>query len=205
MVGLTLANGRSSMKLWSRNLCKRPYVSGKTFTTAINNNAGWNTNTQQQVRWSSFFTMNQTTTPQIESNTTSKEENETDAADDFSFAMDSNLPKLKPHIVQRRLSTLRTYEGGHKQFRHSPWRLNLVCHLAARCATLEESIAQVAFSGKQKSKGLVLKVLQRTANLADIRDCLQPSQLEVAQCFATQGKHLKRLKFMAKGRYVLKI
>jgi hypothetical protein len=43
-------------------------------------------------------------------------------------------------------------------------------------------------------------VLQRTANLADIRDGLQPSQLEVAECFATRGTPMKRMKTMGRGR-----
>jgi ribosomal protein L22 len=197
MAGLTLATRRCGVKLWSHNGNQLSQVA-KGPESAFQGNACVGLITHQ-LRWSSFFTMSSKAPPQIEANPNPPEESETDTSE-FSFAMDSNLPKLKPHIVQRRMKTLRTYEGGHQQFRHSPWRLNLVCQLAARCATLEESMAQVEFCGKQKSKGLVIKVLQRTANLADIRHCLQPSQLEVAECFATQGKHLKRIKFMGRGR-----
>ena len=39
-----------------------------------------------------------------------------------------------------------------------------------------------------------------TANFADIRHGLQPSQLEVAECFVTKGTPLKRIKPMARGR-----
>lgn len=110
-------------------------------------------------------------------------------------------PKLKPHIVKRRINRLRTYEGKERDIRHSPWRLNLVCQFAAGLP-LEEAIQQLEFSKKSKAP-LVQKVLRRTSNLADIRHGLQPSQLEVAECFATHGKHLKRMKLMARGRYVM--
>lgn len=111
-----------------------------------------------------------------------------------------HTPKLKPHIVQRRIARLKTYEGKEKDIRHSPWRLNLVCQFAAGLP-LEEAIQQLEFNKKSKAP-LVKKILERTANLADIRDGLQPSQLEVAECFATHGKHLKRIKMMGRGRYV---
>jgi large subunit ribosomal protein L22 len=110
-------------------------------------------------------------------------------------------PKLKPHIVKRRLNRLKTYEGKERDIRHSPWRLNLVCQFAAGLP-LEEAIQQLEFSKKSMAP-LVQKVLRRTANLADIRHGLQPSQLEVAECFATHGKHLKRMKIMGRGRYVV--
>lgn len=106
--------------------------------------------------------------------------------------------KLKPHIVKRRIDKLKTYEGKEKNIRHSPWRLNLVCQLAAGLP-LQEAIRQLEFSNKWAAP-LVKKVLIRTANLADIRDNLQHSQLEVAECFATHGSHLKRMKIHAKGR-----
>ena len=107
-------------------------------------------------------------------------------------------PKLKPSIVARRISKLRTYIGNEKDIRHSPWRLNLVCQFAAGM-TLQEALKQLDFSKKSKAP-LVKKVLKRTSNLADIRDGLQISQLEVAECFATKGKHLKRLKIMSRGQ-----
>ena len=107
-------------------------------------------------------------------------------------------PKLKPGLVAKRLSRMRTYVGQEKNIRHSPWRLNLVCQLAAKLP-LEEAIRQLEFCKKGKAP-LVQKVLRRTANLADIRDGLQPSQLEVAECFATKGTPLKRIKTMGRGR-----
>jgi large subunit ribosomal protein L22 len=107
-------------------------------------------------------------------------------------------PKLKPHIVKRRLKRMRVYEGAEKNIRHSPWRLNLVCQLAAGLP-LPTALTQLEFC-KKWAAPLVQKVLRRTSNLADIRDGLQPSQLEVAECFATKGSHLKRLKTMGRGR-----
>ena len=123
------------------------------------------------------------------------------SADGRQFAvldLPKKQPKLKPHIVKRRIKRLKVYEAKEKDIRHSPWRLNLVCQFAAGLP-LEEAIQQLEFSKKSKAP-LVQKVLRRTANLADIRDGLQPSQLEVAECFATHGKHLKRLKIMGRGR-----
>ena len=108
--------------------------------------------------------------------------------------------KLKPSIVRRRIEKLKTYEGKEKDIRHSPWRLNLVCQLAAGLP-LPEALLQLEFCRKSMAP-LVHKVIKRTSNLADIRDGLQPSQLEVAECFATHGKHLKRMKIMGRGRYV---
>jgi large subunit ribosomal protein L22 len=106
--------------------------------------------------------------------------------------------KLKPYIVKRRLGRMRTYEGAEKNIRHSPWRLNLVCQLAAGM-TLPDALQQLEFCKKSMAP-LVQKVLKRTANLADIRDGLQHSQLEVAECFATKGSPMKRMKTMGRGR-----
>ena len=107
-------------------------------------------------------------------------------------------PKLKPHIVKRRLDRMRTYVGQEKNIRHSPWKLNLVCNLVAGLP-LPEALTQLEFCQKSKAP-LVQKALKRTANRADIRDGLQPSQLEVAECFATKGTPLKRIKTMGRGR-----
>jgi large subunit ribosomal protein L22 len=107
-------------------------------------------------------------------------------------------PKLKPHIVKRRLNRMRTYEGAQKNIRHSPWRLNLVCQLTAGLP-LSEALTQLEFC-KKRMAPLVQKVLNRTSNLADIRHGLQQSQLEVAECFATKGTPLKRVKIMGRGR-----
>jgi len=106
--------------------------------------------------------------------------------------------KLKPSVVQRRINKLRTYIGAEKGIRHSPWRMNLVCQFAAG-QTVNEALTQLEFCEKSHAP-LLAKVIRRTANLADIRDGLQYSQLEVAECFATHGTHLKRLKIMGRGR-----
>jgi hypothetical protein len=108
------------------------------------------------------------------------------------------LPKIKPSIVRRRLDRMKTYIGTEKSIRHSAWKINRICQLAAGL-TLEEALTQLKFCDK-KNADLVAKVLKRTSNLADIRDGLQMSQLEVAECFATKGMMLKRLKPMGRGR-----
>ena len=113
----------------------------------------------------------------------------------------ARMPKLKPSIVRKRIEELKTYEGKEKGIRHSPWRLNLICQFAAGQPLLE-ALKQLEFCEKRKAP-LIQKILTRTANLADIRDGLQPSQLEVAECFATNGYHLKRAKMMGRGRYVI--
>lgn len=76
--------------------------------------------------------------------------------------------------------------------------MNLVCQFAAG-QTVPEALKQLMFTQKMAAP-LVAKVIRRTANLADIRHGLQPSQLEVAECFATHGSHLKRIKIMGRGR-----
>jgi len=108
------------------------------------------------------------------------------------------MPKLKPYIVKRRINRLKTYIGTEKEIRQSPWKLNRVCQLAAGL-TLEEALTQLRFCDI-KNADLVAKILKRTSNLADIRDGLQMSQLEVAECFTTKGMMLKRIKIMGRGR-----
>ena len=108
------------------------------------------------------------------------------------------LPKLKPSVVRRRLANCRTYEGRERSIRQSPWKLNRVCQLAAGL-TLEEALTQLKFCDL-KNADLVAKVLKRTSNLADIRDGLQISQLEVKECFATKSLMLRRIKPMGRGR-----
>jgi large subunit ribosomal protein L22 len=121
------------------------------------------------------------------------------AASDLSqYVAIGKTPKLKPYIVRRRLARMRVYVGSEKGIRHSPWRLNLVCQLAAGLP-LTDALTQLQFCNKWAAP-LVQRVLQRTANLADIRDGLQPTQLEVAECFATRGTPLKRMKTMGRGR-----
>ncbi|GAX10745.1 hypothetical protein FisN_14Lh266 [Fistulifera solaris] len=107
-------------------------------------------------------------------------------------------PKLKPHIVKRRLSRMRTYVGQEKNIRHSPWKLNRICQLVSGLP-LPEALTQLEFCQKAKAP-IVQKALKRTANRADLKDSLQPSQLEVAECFATKGTPLKRIKPMGRGR-----
>lgn len=107
-------------------------------------------------------------------------------------------PKLKPSIVRRRLEKMRIYEEAEKNIRHSPWRLNLVCQLAAGLP-LQEALTQLEFCKKVKAP-VVQQVLKRAADAAESKDGLQMSQLEVAECFATKGRPLKRIKIMGRGR-----
>lgn len=52
---------------------------------------------------------------------------------------------------------------------------------------------------------LVRDVIRKTANLADIRDGIKYHRLEVAECFATHGTHLKRINYHSKGRFGKKL
>lgn len=122
-----------------------------------------------------------------------------DEAENFAaFAHANRHQKVKPFIIKRRTKQLRTYLGNERSIRHSPWRMNLVCQFAAGL-TVPEALKQLMFCQKVKAP-LLAKVIRRTANLADIRHGLQPSQLEVAECFSTHGSHLKRVKIMGRGR-----
>ena len=117
----------------------------------------------------------------------------------YGIILDSRkLPKLKPGLVRKRLDNCRTYVGREKSIRQSPWKLNRICQLAAGL-TLEEALTQLKFC-ELKNADLVAKVLKRTSNLADIRDGLQMSQLEVKECFATKSLMLRRIKTMGRGR-----
>lgn len=58
---------------------------------------------------------------------------------------------------------------------------------------------QLSFNVKSKAP-LVKDVIRKTANLANIRDGIKYSRLEVAECFATHGKHLKRINYHSRGR-----
>jgi len=111
--------------------------------------------------------------------------------------------KLKPSFVSKRLRKLRVYVGAKKNIRGSPWKLNLVCQFAAG-QTLLEALKQLTFCEKGKAP-LVLEAIKKTSNLADIRDGLKMSRLEVAECFATHGTPLKRVSFKAKGRMGKKV
>lgn len=123
---------------------------------------------------------------------------QTDAENFAAFVHANRHYKVKPFILKRRRQKLKTYIGNEKNIRHSPWRMNLVCQFA-HGLTVPEALKQLMFCQKVKAP-LVAKVIRRTANLADIRDGIQPSQLEVAECFTTHGTHLKRLKIMGRGR-----
>lgn len=122
-----------------------------------------------------------------------------DTAENFAaYAHANRHQKVKPFIIKRRIKQLRTYDGAEKGIRHSPWRMNLVCQFAAGL-TVPEALKQLMFCQKRMAP-LVAKVIRDTANEADRRDGLQPSQLEVAECFSTHGTHLKRIKIMGRGR-----
>jgi Ribosomal protein L22p/L17e len=109
-----------------------------------------------------------------------------------------NLPKLRPGIIQKRLANCKTYIGRELAIRQSPWKLNRVCQLASGL-TLDEAVTQLRFCNI-KNADLVAKVLKRTSNLADIRDGLQMSQLEVAECYTNKAMMLKRNMPMGRGR-----
>jgi ribosomal protein L22 len=107
-------------------------------------------------------------------------------------------PKLPPHIVTKRISKLRIMPGAAKNIRHSPWRLNLICQFVAT-QTVNDALRELPFVEKVKAP-LVEKLIQGTANSAFTKHGLLKSQLEVVECFATQGSHLKRVKRMGRGR-----
>jgi len=112
----------------------------------------------------------------------------------------SNQKKgFRPGVVRERLSKLRVYQGKQNKIKGSPWKLNLVCQFAAG-QTVLDALRQLQFNNKAKAP-VVAKVIQKTANLAHIRDRLLPSQLEVAECFSTNGSPLKGIRYHAKGRF----
>ena len=110
--------------------------------------------------------------------------------------------KLKPHITRKRIARLKTYTGNKKEIRHSPWRLNLICQLITNLP-VKDALMQLQFCQKMKAP-LIATLVERTARRAYHQDYLQMSQLEVAECFATHGKHLKRVKIMGRGRSGIK-
>ena len=123
---------------------------------------------------------------------------QTDAENFSAFVHANRHQKVKPFIIKRRRQLLRTYVGNEKEIRHSPWRMNLVCQLAAGL-TVSEALKQLMFCQKRMAP-LVAQVIRRTAVEAEEKDGIMPSQLEVAECFTTHGHHLKRLKIMGRGR-----
>lgn len=109
-----------------------------------------------------------------------------------------HAPKLAPRFKNARIAKLRTTEGKIENIRHSPWRMNLICQFVAG-KTVPDALLQLQFCEKAKAP-LVTTLLQRTMNTANQKYGLLPSQLEVAECFATHGSHLKRIKVMGRGR-----
>jgi len=124
--------------------------------------------------------------------------NKEDAENFAAFVHANRHQRVKPFIIKRRRDQLKTYLGNEKNIRHSPWRMNLICQFVAGL-TVPEALKQLMFTRKRMAP-TVDKVIRRAANLADIRHGFQPSQLEVAECFATHGTHLKRMKIMGRGR-----
>mmetsp|Transcript_6298 Transcript_6298/g.7981 ORF Transcript_6298/g.7981 Transcript_6298/m.7981 type:complete len:284 (+) Transcript_6298:67-918(+) len=114
------------------------------------------------------------------------------------FAQPRHAPKLAPRFAQGRISKLKTATSKTQNIRHSPWRLNLICQFAAG-KTVPEALLQLKFCEKVKGP-LVTSMIQSAANTAKQKYGLEPSQLEVTECFATHGTHLKRIKIMGRGR-----
>jgi len=114
------------------------------------------------------------------------------------FIQKRHAPKLKPRFKTKRISALKTATGSTKNIRHSPWRLNLICQFVAG-QTIPDALLQLNYCEKVKAP-LVASLLNRTVNTAKQKHGLLPSQLEVAECFATHGTHLKRVKIMGRGR-----
>jgi len=114
------------------------------------------------------------------------------------YVQKRHAPKIPPHIVSSRISKLRSIAGASKNIRHSPWRLNLICQFA-QGQTVEDALIQLKFVHKVKAP-LIYNLIQGTANSAKTKYGLLPSQLEIVECFATHGSHLKRIKMMGRGR-----
>lgn len=106
--------------------------------------------------------------------------------------------KVMPKIANARLARMKTVEGTERDIRGSPWKLNLVCKFVTGM-TVPDAMQQLLFCKKQKAP-LAWNVIRRTANLANIRYGLIPSQLEVAECYSTHGTPLKRIQFHGRGR-----
>lgn len=120
-------------------------------------------------------------------------------ADQIPPAFLRKLPrKPAPSVVRRRVERLRTYVGTERDIRHSPWRMNLVCQFAAG-QTVNDALTQLDFCRKRMAP-LVKQLIEKTVQEAAEKGGLHPTQLEVAECFATHGTHLKRMKIMGRGR-----
>ena len=73
-----------------------------------------------------------------------------------------------------------------------------MCQFAAG-QTVLDALTQLKFCEKAKAP-VVADLIVSTAAKAKVAHGLMPSQLEVAECFATHGTHLKRVKIMGRGR-----
>lgn len=73
-----------------------------------------------------------------------------------------------------------------------------MCQFAAG-QTVIDALTQLKFCEKAKAPD-VTDLIYTTAAQAKVRHGLLPCQLEVAECFATHGTHLKRIKIMGRGR-----
>jgi hypothetical protein len=55
---------------------------------------------------------------------------------------------LRPSVIRKRIEKLKTYHGKQNNIRGSPWKLNLVCHLAAGLPVVEVRQLRVLVSVK---------------------------------------------------------
>jgi len=116
------------------------------------------------------------------------------------FRQKRHAAKLAPSIKNARIRKLRVAEGKLRNIRHSPWRLNLICQFVSKqTSTVPEALMQLKFVEKVKAP-VVAALIHGVADNARVKYGLQPSQLEVAECFATHGSHLKRIQIMGRGR-----
>mmetsp|Transcript_16501 Transcript_16501/g.24757 ORF Transcript_16501/g.24757 Transcript_16501/m.24757 type:complete len:299 (+) Transcript_16501:183-1079(+) len=114
------------------------------------------------------------------------------------YAKKRHAPKIKPGIVNRRIANLKNVSAAQKAIRHSPWRLNLICQFVAG-QTVNDAMVQLKFVQKVKVP-LVTDLIRNAANTMKQKYGLLSSQIEIAECFATHGTHLARVKTMGRGR-----
>lgn len=107
--------------------------------------------------------------------------------------------KMPPSYVSKRLARLKSYIGNARKIRHSPWKMNRICQFAATTKTVPEALIQLQFLQKRYAINLH-KAIKRSSNFADIKDGIQPSQLEVAECFATCAFRRKGITYHGKGK-----
>jgi len=107
--------------------------------------------------------------------------------------------KMPPFYVNERLKRCKSYIGNARKIRHSPWKMNRICQFAAQTKTVPEALIQLQFLNKRYAQNLH-HAIRRTSNFADIKDGIQPSQLEVAECFSTCGFRRKGITYHGKGK-----